>query len=296
MKTGVIGLGAMGTGMAKNFLAAGTLHAVWNRTRSRSEAFGRENSVKVADTPAQLASECDLIITCVSRDEDVLQVIQQLLSGTRPGTVVVDTSTVNAETARQAAEMLSGVQAHFLDGPVSGGIEGANNGTLAMMAGGDSIVLDKVRDTLSAITSKVVHIGPAGSGQACKAVNQLMCAGVHQGVTEALAFGEAMGLDMQKVIDVVSRGAAGNWFLDHRGNSMLTGKFDPGFRIALHDKDLRICQSMARNLTEKNLPVLEMTLIHYQRLMQEGYGDEDVSALYRIKKNLFTDTGIEAPE
>lgn len=289
MKTGVIGLGAMGAGMAKNFLDAGILQAVWNRTRSRADQFGRENNVNVAETPADLASGCELIITCVSRDEDVLQVIRQLAPGIRPGSIVVDTSTVSADTARVSAEILENRQAYFLDGPVSGGIEGARNGTLAMMAGGDSAILDRIRDSLAAITSKVVHVGPTGSGQACKAVNQLMCAGIHQGVTEALSFGEAMGLDMEKVIDVISRGAAGNWFLDHRGKSMLEDRYEPGFRVALHDKDLRICRNMAKNLTDRSLPILEMTLIHYERLMQQGYGDEDVSALYRIKKGLFTD-------
>jgi 3-hydroxyisobutyrate dehydrogenase len=284
MKTGVIGLGAMGTYMALNFHKAGSLHRIWNRSREKAETIAEETDVEIADSPGQLAEECELIITCVSRDEDVLSVIKRISATIKPETIVVDTSTVASDTAKQAAGILQKHNAHLLDCPVSGGVEGARNGTLAMMVGGDEAVLDRARPTLKAIAGNIAYIGPTGSGQACKAVNQLMAAGINQAVTEALAFGEVMGLDMDKVVDIVATGAAGNWFLDHRGKTMLADSYAPGFKLTLHHKDLEICQAMLENASDASLPMIEMTLIHYQRLMEQGFGDEDISALYRLKK------------
>ncbi|MCP3999301.1 MAG: NAD(P)-dependent oxidoreductase, partial [Gammaproteobacteria bacterium] len=194
-----------------------------------------------------------------------------------------------SDTAKQAAEILQKHDAHLLDCPVSGGVEGAKNGRLAMMVGGDEAVLELARPTLNAIASNIAYIGPTGSGQACKAVNQLMVAGINQAVTEALAFGEVMGLDMDKVVDIIATGAAGNWFLNHRGKTMLADSYTPGFKLALHHKDLSICQAMLENACDASLPMIEMTLIHYQRLMEQGFGDEDISALYRLKKAQLTD-------
>ena len=289
MKTGVIGLGAMGAYMALNFHKAGSLHRVWNRSREKAKAIGQETGVEIADSPEQLAEECELIITCVSRDEDVLSVIKRISATIKPETIVVDTSTVAADTAKQAAEILQKHGAHLLDCPVSGGVEGAKNGTLAMMVGGDEAVLELARPTLNAIAGNIAYIGPTGNGQACKAVNQLMAAGINQAVTEALAFGEVMGLDMDKVVDIVATGAAGNWFLDHRGKTMLADTYAPGFKLSLHHKDLEICQTMLKNACDASLPMIEMTLIHYQRLMKQGFGEEDISALFRLKKAQLTD-------
>lgn len=284
MQTGVIGLGAMGAYMAINFHKAGSLHRIWNRSRGKAETIAKETGVEIADSPEQLAKECELIITCVSRDEDVLSIIERISTSIKPGTIVVDTSTVAADTAKKAAEILHQQAAHLLDCPVSGGVEGAKNGSLAMMVGGDESALDHARTTLEAIAANIAYIGPTGSGQACKAVNQLMAAGINQAVTEALAFGEVMGLDMDKVVDIVASGAAGNWFLDHRGKTMLADSYTPGFKLALHHKDMGICQSMLKNTCDASLPMIEMTLIHYQRLMDEGYGNEDISALFRLKR------------
>ncbi len=282
MKTGIIGLGAMGAHMARNLARHGLLHAVWNRTREKATALAGETGAIDADSPADLAAACELIITCVSRDEDVLQVIGDLATSIRPDSVVADTSTVSAETAIRATDILAARSAYFLDCPVSGGVEGARNASLAMMVGGGNAVLDKVRPALAALAENILHIGPTGSGQACKAVNQFMAAGINQAVTEALAFGVQMGLDMDKVVDVVSSGAAGNWFLSHRGKSMLQHRYEPGFKLALHHKDLKICQAMAQH-HGRTWPLVEMTLIHYQKLMEQGFGDEDISALFRLK-------------
>ena len=284
MKTGVIGLGAMGSGMALNLHKAGHLHGVWNRTRGKAERIAGQTGVILFESPAGLASECELVLLCVSRDADVLEMVEQVATTAKAGTVVVDTSTVSSATARQAAEILAETGVDFLDCPVSGGVEGAKNGTLAMMAGGDAGVLARAEDALCSIAATVTLIGPTGSGQACKAVNQIMCAGINQAVTEALAFGEAMGLDMNKVVDVVAKGAAGNWFLDHRGKTMLVDDNGTGFKLNLHHKDLSICRAMMQELDRDSLPLVDMTLGHYEQLMEQGYGDEDISALYRLKR------------
>lgn len=283
MKTGVIGLGAMGAGMALNLHKAGHLHRLWNRTGERAAALTNETGVAVTESVTDLAADCELIITCVSRDADVLEVVGQIAAGAQPGTVVVDTSTVSSDTAVQAAALLAAQDVSFLDCPVSGGVEGARKGTLSMMVGGKESVLEQVRPILSAIAANIVYIGATGAGQACKAVNQIMCAGINEAVTEALAFGEDMGLDMDRVLQVVSRGAAGNWFLDHRGHSMVAGSFDVGFKVNLHHKDLEICLDMAAQHPGTELPLVQMTVAHYERLMADGYGDEDISALYRLK-------------
>jgi 3-hydroxyisobutyrate dehydrogenase len=194
-------------------------------------------------------------------------------------------STVSSETAKQAAAVLRAKGMVFLDAPVSGGVEGANNGTLSIMIGGDAETLENVRPVLEAMSSRIIHVGPVGSGQATKAVNQVLCAGINQAVTEALAFAEAQNLPMEKVIDAVTGGAAGNWFLDKRGKTMTSGTFAPGFKLALHHKDLIICQSMAEQ-AEVAIPLSEMTISDYEQLMAEGHGDEDISALYRLKRRV----------
>jgi 3-hydroxyisobutyrate dehydrogenase len=285
MKTGVIGLGAMGAGIARNLQRAGYLAAVWNRSPGKAEQLSAVTGVYVASSPAELATRCELIILSVSADSDVLEMIEALRPGLQPASVVLDTSTVSMATALDAASRLQPDTA-FLDAPVSGGREGAEKGTLAMMVGGEADVLARIRPVLETIAARITHMGPVGAGQATKAVNQVMAAGINQAVTEALAFGEALGLPLDKVIEVVGRGAAGNWFLDHRGPSMTQGQYTPGFRVALHRKDLAICKDMAAQL-DVSMPVVEMTLIHYRRLMEAGYGDEDISALYREKRALF---------
>jgi 3-hydroxyisobutyrate dehydrogenase len=286
MKTTVIGLGAMGAGMAGNLFRAGHLQLAWNRSPERAQRAAAQHGFAVADSLESAAAPSDLVITAVSADSDLIEVCDRLASVMTAGSIVLDTSTVSSETARKVAERLQAQGIHFLDSPVSGGKEGAEKATMVMMIGGDADVIDRISPILDSICRKVVHMGPVGSGQATKAVNQIMCAGINQAVTEALAFGQHQGLDMDKVVDVVSSGAAGNWFVEHRGRSMTSGTFEPGFRVALHHKDLKICQAMAA-ADHVQLPMIEMTLVHYERLMEQGFGDEDISALYRLKKPLF---------
>jgi len=283
MRVGFIGLGAIGRGMARNLAKAGWLAGVYNRTPAAAEALAEELGVVVYPRPQALAADADAVLVCVSADADVLAVLGALCETVKPGSVVVDLSTVSSSTALKAAALLAGCGAAFLDAPVSGGVEGANNGTLAMMVGGEPEILAKVRPALEALAARIVHMGPVGSGQATKAVNQVLCAGINQAVTEALAFAEAQGLPMDQVIDVVAGGAAGNWFLNHRGKTMVNGTFAPGFKLALHHKDLEIGQAMAGQLGML-LPLAAQTLRDYAELMAEGFGDEDISALYRLKK------------
>ena len=284
METGFIGLGAMGKYMAINLSKAGYLKTVFNRTTKKTEIFKKEYKCLVSNSPSELATRCRLIIISVSRDQDVLDIVKQLITKISSNSIIVDTSTTSSKTAKKATDLLKKVNSYFLDAPVSGGVEGAKNGTLAMMVGGEKQVLKEARPVLNVIAKNIVHIGPTGSGQSTKAVNQIMAAGMNQAVTEALAFGEAMNLPMEKVIKIVSTGAAGNWFLDHRGETMLSGKFEPGFKLSLHQKDLSICQSMVGSISENALPIIEMTLIHYKKLIDDGYGDEDISALFRLKQ------------
>jgi len=282
MKVGFIGLGAMGSGMAKNLAKAGHQTLVWNRTFAKAEALAQETHITAVHSLAELATQVELIFICISADADVLEVIDSLLAYIKPGTVIVDSSTISSLTAKKAAELLTAQQAHYLDAPVSGGVEGAQKGSLAMMVGGDEAILTKVMPFLNSMCSRIIYMGATGAGQGTKAVNQIMAAGINQAVTEALAFAQAEGLPMEKVIDVVSKGAAGNWFLDNRGLSMAQNKYDIGFKLKLHHKDLKICQSMGKaNLAD--LSLVEKTVDDYEQLMAMGFSEEDISALYRLK-------------
>ena len=279
MKVGMIGLGAMGLGMARNLAKAGFLTAVYNRTTAKTLEF----KVATYDLPEALAAEVDIVLICVSADQDVIGLVEAIAKTIKQGSIVVDLSTVSSDTAQKAAAILLKKEVIFLDAPVSGGIEGAINGTLAMMVGGNIKALEKARPALETIAKRIIHIGDTGSGQATKAANQIMCAGINQAVTEALAFAQSQGLEIEKVIDVISGGAAGNWFLEHRGYTMTQDIFAPRFKLALHHKDLKICQTMAAQ-SDIAIPLSDMTVINYEQLMNDGYGDEDISALYRLKK------------
>src|SRR5215469_2057401 len=279
MKTGFVGLGAMGYPMALNLHKAGLLAAVYNRSPEKGRQFARETRCTPVDSLAGLAKLCDAVVTCVSADADVLEVVRGLAPDLKQGALVLDCSTVSAATACEAAAKLKARGVDFLDCPVSGGTEGAKHGTLAIMCGGEPAAFERAQPVLNALGKRVALMGPVGAGQATKAVNQIVVAGVAQAVSEALAFAESQGLPLAKVIEVVGSGAAQSWFLANRGPNMMRMTFPLGFRISLHDKDLKIVQQMAGSLGVQ-LPVVEMTRIHYKRLMETGFGDEDISALF----------------
>jgi 3-hydroxyisobutyrate dehydrogenase len=291
MKIAFIGLGAMGLPMARNLARAGLLAGAWSRSPTATAALAADTGIHEYPDPEALAADCDLIVLCVSADADVLELVGRMAGKLRPGSIVVDCSTVSAETARSAAETLAAVGASFLDCPVSGGVEGARNATLAIMCGGEEAAFEKARPVLEAMGKTVVRIGPAGFGQATKATNQIMCAGIIQAVGEAMAFARAEGLPLDKVIETLGQGAGSSWYFVHRAPYMARGEFPAGFRVRLHKKDLKICQRMAQRHGVQ-LPVVETTLMHYRKLIADGHGDEDISTIFRLKAALFPD----APE
>lgn len=282
MRVGFVGLGAMGSGMARNLRGAGFLSGVWNRTAAKAEALATELGIPAYDRLDRLAAASDLVVICVSADADVLAAIEGLLPGLAAGAVVVDCSTVSGETARRVAEYLHSRGVDFLDAPVTGGVEGARNGNLAMMVGGSPEVLERVRPALAAMASRILHMGEVGAGQATKAANQILCAGINQAVSEALAFAKALGLDLGKAIQVLSSGAGGNWFLEKRGPTMIRGIYEPGFKLTLHHKDLNLCLDVAKHLG-LSLPIVTLTRNEYAELIEQGHGEEDISALFRLK-------------
>lgn len=281
-RVGFIGLGAMGAPMAGHLHAKGLLAAVGNRTLAKAEALAIELGVRAARGPADFA-DCDAVVLCVSRDADVLQCIDGLAAVLAPGTLVVDHSTVSRDTAIEAARRLATKGIDFLDAPVSGGVEGARNGKLSVMVGGDAGVLARAQDLLSAYALRVTHMGPTGAGQATKAVNQVLVAGIAQAVCEGLAFGEALGLKPESLVPTLAAGAAGNWFLDKRGATMMADNFTPGFKSALLLKDLGIVQAMAEALG-KRYSVVEQSLADYAELVAQGRGEDDTSALILLKR------------
>jgi 3-hydroxyisobutyrate dehydrogenase len=283
IKAGVIGLGAMGAPMARHLAESGFLSMVWNRTASRATALAQETGAEAVADPVRLATGCNVILLCVSADEDVLDVVDRLVPGIRPETIVVDTSTVSPATAKRVAARLQEVACGFVDAPVSGGVEGAKKGTLSVMAGGESANISRIMPVLEAISSTVTHMGPVGSGQATKAVNQVMVAGIAEAVCEAIALGEKLNLPSQRLLSVVGAGAAGSWFLEHRGQSMLENHFDVGFKLSLLLKDLLICQALAQDL-DISLPTVEAAIRDYSTLVELGDGDHDISGLIRLKR------------
>lgn len=285
-RTGFIGLGAMGFAMARNLHTAGLLEGVWNRNPVKGATFCQQVGAPAYTALSGLVPKCQVLVTCVSADQDLLDVIDQVVPHLPTGSLVIDCSTVSRETALEAAARLETKAADFIDAPVSGGTEGARHGTLTIMVGGTEAAFTRAQPVLTAMGQRIEHMGPVGSGQATKAVNQIMAAGINQAVGEALAFAEGQGLPLEKVIEVVGSGAAGNWFVNHRGPTMVKGEFPPGFKMALHLKDLLICQHMAEDAGGK-LPLVSKTIEDYRALIDAGHGDEDISALYRQLKTLF---------
>ncbi len=286
MKAGFIGLGAMGWHMATHLARKEMLGGVWNRTTAKAEQFARDHSVRAVNTPAELWKTCDVVILCVSADQQVLVMVDHLAVPEARGKLVIDTSTVARETAIAAARELAGVGCRFVDAPITGGTEGARNGTLTFMVGGHESDVKHAAPAFGAMGSRHVHMGLVGSGQATKAVNQVVCAGIAQAVTEGVAFAEALGLPLDRALEVVGSGAAGSWFMTHRGKNFMANQYPLGFKLALHLKDLYICQKMAHALGGK-LPVAEATIPQYEQLKQQGHGEEDISTLYRTNRGLF---------
>ena len=285
MKVGMIGLGAMGAPMALNLHRANYLSALWNRTPANAVTVCQQTGIALSQSIESLVDACDVIVISVSADPDLLEVVEKIAHCACPQTIVIDTSTVSAQTAQQAARQLAKRQIQFVDAPVSGGVEGAQSAQLSIMLGGDQQVVQTITPVLQALGTRITYMGAVGNGQATKAVNQIMVAGINLAVSEALSFAKRMQLPMDKVIEAVSGGAAANWFLNHRGPTMIKGEFSPGFRVRLHDKDLGICQAMARQQGHPKAMMVEQIRALYAQLIEQGFADEDISALYRTKSD-----------
>jgi 3-hydroxyisobutyrate dehydrogenase len=286
MQTGFVGLGAMGAHMARNLHTAGLLTGVWNRTADKATALAQELRCHAFASLEELAGNCEAVVICVSADDDLRAVIDGLDPGLSPNMIVIDCSTVGADTARDMHRHLDALGVGFLDCPVSGGVEGARNAALAIMAGGDEAVFERALPILQKMGKTVAFFGASGAGQAAKATNQIMCAGIIQAVGEAMAFAHAEGLPLDRLIETLGKGAGTSWYFVNRAPFMAHNSFPAGFRVRLHDKDLRICRDMAAKRGAV-LPVVESTLEEYAKLIAAGFGDEDISAVYRLKSLLF---------
>ena len=282
MKIGFIGLGTMGVGMALNILKAGHDVTVHNRTREKEEAVAGEGARR-AESPRQAAEGAEIIITMVSDTPDVEAVVlgaEGIIHGAPQGAIVIDMSTINPAATRQMAEELGKKGIKMLDAPVSGGPEGANQGTLAIMVGGDPDDFAKALPILDIMGKTVTHVGPVGAGQITKAINQIIISGTYLTVAEGLTLGMKAGLDMEKVIAAISGGAASSWVLHNRGINVVNNTYPLGFRVKLHHKDLRIALETARELGV-TLPAAALVAQIENGLIARGFGDDDVSAIGR---------------
>ena len=280
MKVAFIGLGSMGAPMAANLLASDFELTVHNRTRAKEEPLAEAGARRAPDPGA--AADDDVVITMVKADADVEEVLlgpRGVVAGARPGTLVIDMSTIAPTSARSFADRLARSDIHMLDAPVSGGTEGAEKGTLSIFVGGDERQLDRARPVLDALGSTVTHFGPSGSGQLAKAVNQIIVGGTFMAVAEGLAFALEAGLtDGDKLISALSAGAASSWGLENRGRRIMNDEYPLGFRVSLHRKDLRIALEEASRLGI-GLPASELVLRLEDALIEAGHGDLDLSAL-----------------
>jgi 3-hydroxyisobutyrate dehydrogenase len=285
MRVAVVGLGTMGGPMAGHVLDAGHELVVHNRTRSREEPFAARGAGRAA-TPAEAAAGADVVVTCVSDGPDLEQVVLGpggIVETIASGAVLVDCSTVSPTVERHVAEALAARGAQVLDCPVSGGSEGAVKGTLTMFAGGDEAALERARPVLESFTKSVTHMGPVGAGQAAKAVNQIFLAGAYAGLGEALVFGQKAGLPMDALVLALQGGAADAWVIRNRSGNVINSTYPLGFRLWMHLKDIRIALAEAEGLGV-DMPVTELFAQLEQRIVEAGFGEEDVSAYARVPR------------
>jgi 3-hydroxyisobutyrate dehydrogenase len=286
-KIGFIGLGIMGQGMVKNLMDAGFEVNIWNRTPARMDAFC-EAGARCRTSPADVAAHSDIIITCVSNTADVEEVILRengVIYGANEGDLVIDMSTISPDTTRYLAGTLKQKGVHMLDAPISGGSEGAANGTLSIMVGGDEEQFNRALPSFEAMGKTITHVGAIGAGQTVKLVNQILVVVTMLGVSEALLFAQAGGLDLQKTLDAVSQGAAGSWALSNRGPQMIARDWRPGFTIDLQQKDIRLVLEAADNL---GVPLLGTGIIFqlYRTLQDQGLGGDGNHALVKALENM----------
>jgi 3-hydroxyisobutyrate dehydrogenase len=286
-KTAFVGLGVMGFPMAGHLAKAGHSVTVYNRSAAKAAQWVEKHGGKSAPTPAAAAAGMELVMVCVGNDDDVRAVTlgpDGALAAMKPGAILVDHTTASATIARElhAAAKARGVG--FLDAPVSGGQAGAENGKLTIMVGGDADAFAIAEPVLSCYARAVTLMGGAGSGQLTKMVNQICIAGLVQGLSEGINFGMRAGLDIEKVLDVIGKGAAQSWQMDNRGKTMAADKFDFGFAVDWMRKDLAICTAQAR-ADGAALPVTALIDQFYARIQARGGGRWDTSSLIRLLRD-----------
>lgn len=286
-KLGFIGLGIMGLSMARNLLKAGYAVRVWNRTPSKMEILAAEGA-STASSPAELAAQCEVIFICVSDTPDVQAVVlgeNGILHGVKPGALVVDMSTISPAATRELAAALAANGVEMLDAPVSGGSEGAAKGTLTIMVGGKAEQLERAHPYFQAMGKTITHVGENGAGQMVKLVNQILVVVTMLGVSEALLFAQAGGLDVEKTLAAVSGGAAGSWMLSNRGPQVIARDWRPGFTIDLQQKDVRLVLDEADRL---GVPMLATSTVFnlYRVLQNDGLGAEGNHALVKALEKL----------
>ena len=288
LKIAFLGLGVMGGPMAGHLARAGHAVTLWNRTSAkaaaRAEALAQEGfAVRVAATAAEAAEGQDAVLTCVGNDDDLAQVVlgpAGALAAMTPGALFVDHTTVSAEIARRIAGEAARLGLLAVDAPVSGGQAGAESGKLSIMCGGEADAIVAAVPVMQAYAARIVHVGEPGAGQTTKAVNQICIAGVLQSLSEAIRFGQAAGLDMERVLEAVSGGAAQSWQMVNRWQTMAAGEFDFGFAVDWMRKDLGIALAEARALGV-DLPVTGLIDSYYAEVQAMGGGRQDTSALIR---------------
>lgn len=283
MKIGFAGLGVMGYPMAGHLQAAGHSVTVYNRNREKSARWQAEHGGQVARTPREAALGSELCCLCVGNDDDVRSVAlgsDGLLAGMPSGGVLLDHTTASAGLARELAIAAEEQGCGFIDAPVSGGQAGAEAGVLTVMAGGNEDIFERIRPVLRVYARCVGLLGPAGSGQLAKMVNQICIAGVVQGLSEALLFAKEAGLDAAAVVDVISQGAAQSWQMDNRAKTMLAGDYEHGFAVDWMRKDLAMVLAQAETFGVP-LPVTSLVDGFYRQVQDVGGGRWDTSSLYR---------------
>ena len=287
MRVGFVGLGTMGGAMAANVARAGFPVTAWNRTPGRASELG-DLGVAIAASPAAVAAASDVIVTIVSDTPDVEDVLfgpDGVASGAASGSLVVDMSTISPSATRVFAVRLALQKVAMLDAPVSGGSEGAKKGTLSIFVGGDAVDLERARPVLAAMGTTITLVGPIGSGQAVKAVNQVILAGTYLGVAEGIVLAIKAGLDVEQTVAALSGGAAQSWVLANRSGRMLANEYPLGFKVALHRKDLGIALQLARE-TGTALPVSALCEQIEAGLIGGGHADDDMSAVARAIRSL----------
>ena len=284
-KVAWIGLGIMGYPMAGHLKTRGRHHVVvFNRTRAKAAAWTATFGGTAAPTPAAAAADADFVFTCVGNDDDVREVMlgpDGAFSTLKQGAVAIDNTTASAEIARELYAAAKQRGAGFLDAPVSGGQSGAENGTLSVMVGGDESDFRKAEPVIATYARAVTLIGPSGSGQLTKMVNQICIAGLMQGLAEALHFAKRAGLDIHKVIDTISKGAAQSWQMENRWKTMIEGKFDFGFAVDLVRKDFALVFDEARR-SGAELPVTALVDQFYAAVQARGGNRWDTSSLIAL--------------